>query len=228
MRARSTTVLRNIINATVFPLHRTGKLEEELSDMYDLSKVSESVEASLKSSRRRMFRRWRGFADGLRTQWHMISFVAAVFIGTLATMLQDPFVSKSPLALATAAVSLLCALSSLLYGVILHVHLSKIKSWEATIMWLKNMQHLQTQSLVNPVKLLVSPLAWLLCSAAFFILALFLAYVWAPDLGETNVRRHPVLRAAVACVFLAWAVQGPVAFWTLRQLRRRPPPDTLA
>lgn len=156
MRARSTTVLRNIINATVFPLHKTEKLEQELKNLYDLSKVSETVEASLKCSRRRMFRRWRDFADGLRTQWHMISFVAAVFIGyvhlfplsfpqlgfqrscrTLATMLQDQFVSKRPSALAAAAVSLLCALSSLLYGIILHVHLSKIKSTEATTMWLK-------------------------------------------------------------------------------------------
>lgn len=112
---------------------------------------------------------------------------------------------------------------------------------------IQSVQRLQTKSLINPVKLLVSPLVWLLwyvgtnpdhpapyvnsrlgSSAAFFILALFLAYVWAPDLGETNVRRHPVLRAAVACVFLAWAVQGPVAFWTVRQLRGRPLPDTLA
>lgn len=156
MRARSTTILRKIINATVFPLHNTRKLEEDLNDLYDLSKVSETAEASLKFSRRRIFHRWRGFADGLRTQWHMINYVAAVFIGyvhlypisfarlgsqhtsrTLATMLQDPFVSKSPLALAAAAVSLLCALSSLLYGVILHVHLSKIKSLETIINWLK-------------------------------------------------------------------------------------------
>lgn len=81
MKARSTTVLRNIINATVFPLHKTGKLEEELNDLCDLSKVSETAETSLKFSHRRIFRRWGVFADGLRTQWHMISFVAAVFVG---------------------------------------------------------------------------------------------------------------------------------------------------
>ncbi|EKM54073.1 uncharacterized protein PHACADRAFT_196508 [Phanerochaete carnosa HHB-10118-sp] len=169
-------------------------------------------------------RRWRRVARGLLEQWQVMNYVSAVFIGTIATMLQDPMVTSSTISRTSAAVALLYALSSLCCGSMLYLHIVKIKRPQHALDWVINFQTLTSSRWINPLTILATPATFLLWAATFFVLALFISYVWQPP----NMVPQLFPRIATACALAMCAGQMLLVAWTLRKLEPAPQPRSRA
>lgn len=132
-------------------------------------------------------------------------------------MLQDPLVSSNALGRASATVALLCALSSLCCGSMLYLHIVRIKGAVHALDWVSNLQTLSASRWSDPLAALLAPAMLLLWSAASFILALLLAYVFPPHMPDSpGVQDIPRIAAAVA--LLACTAYTLRVAWVLRRL----------
>ncbi|GJE96769.1 hypothetical protein PsYK624_129750 [Phanerochaete sordida] len=163
-------------------------------------------------------RHWKRTARGLLEQWQMTNYVSAVFIGTTATMLQDPRVAGSDVARTSAAVAFLCALSSLGCGALLYLHLARIKAAEHAVAWIGNLETLTARRWPNPLATLLAPATLLLWSAASFALALATSHVFPPSATGAPPAPRPCPRVAAALALAACAAQTLRVAWTVRRL----------
>ncbi|KAI0093317.1 hypothetical protein BDY19DRAFT_923257, partial [Irpex rosettiformis] len=95
-----------------------------------------TIPRKLQKPERLIHKRWGECTKNLRTQWQVINYVDAVFIGAIVTMLQDDIVSTNDIAQPLAVAAFLCTLASLCWGVVFYVHMEKRRDPHGTRTWI--------------------------------------------------------------------------------------------
>ncbi|OBZ69525.1 hypothetical protein A0H81_10491 [Grifola frondosa] len=120
--------------------------------------------------------RWSFFLCMLLKQWKILTAICGGLLSTSVALLQVSDISQNPLTNAFAIISMVCALTGLLLGL---VHFFTLYNVQNALLWIQDAAQLGWRSVSA---LLAAPAAWLAWSAIAF-LALILAYVWrAPEL----------------------------------------------
>ncbi|KAI0700902.1 hypothetical protein BC835DRAFT_1325485 [Cytidiella melzeri] len=213
------------------PLHIQAELSTlcddfPVSNMRGTTPAVECTTFGKTSSARRtsksLQRRWSACTKNLCTQFQMVNYVAAVFIGALVTMLQDPVISSNPTAKLLATTAFLCALGSFCWGVVFQIHISRARTPLDARLWLLNARYVCRCKWWNFEVMFSLPTVWLLWSALLFCLALVLSYIC--DVSDVTV--PPILsRLPGIFVVLVWALQVPLVVWTLARLGKSPRTD---
>ncbi|KIP08267.1 hypothetical protein PHLGIDRAFT_384795 [Phlebiopsis gigantea 11061_1 CR5-6] len=203
--------------------HTLRRLSELVESLHGQTAITQSVGHATPSHSRRpdvqnFYLRWSRFSQCLTGQWQAMNYVSAVFVGTMATMLQDPTVFGHTVGRTCITVAFLCSLASLCCGSMLSIHLSNVKSVGEAAVWTTNLHGMSSNLWSNPVVALAAPAVWLILSALFFVATLIASYVWQPPDAGT----HIVSRVIIGCVIVAWLAQTISMVWTLHELRTVP------
>ncbi|KAI0812408.1 hypothetical protein BC629DRAFT_1589181 [Irpex lacteus] len=154
-------IVSRMVNVPSFSRYVQSELSALLEDSASLGVNTAAPGVNPSTSAKILHRRWGVCTKNLRIQGQMVNYVAAVFIGALITMLQDSVVSTNSLAQPVATVSLLCALASLCWGVVLYMHVARRRHVDETRTWLFNAVRIRSMWW-NVETMFTLPLVWLL------------------------------------------------------------------
>ncbi|KAF8632233.1 hypothetical protein AX15_001985 [Amanita polypyramis BW_CC] len=120
---------------------------------------------------------WEAFINTLLKEWKTLNIISVLLLSAILTMLQLPGAVTEPLILYTSLASLICSLTSLLYGCMYIIRFGSMRKTYRAIAWAKAVQKAKTSIWWNVWVLLAMPAIWLAWSILLFMLGI-MTYVW--------------------------------------------------
>ncbi|KAJ6549696.1 hypothetical protein B0H19DRAFT_873234, partial [Mycena capillaripes] len=84
---------------------------------------------------RRFNMSWEGFIDALLREWKTQNVISDLMLSAIRTMLQIDAVAADPISRATALISLVCALMSLLFGSLYIIRFAAMRKMYKAVCW---------------------------------------------------------------------------------------------
>ncbi|KAF8955229.1 hypothetical protein BDZ97DRAFT_1674456 [Flammula alnicola] len=120
---------------------------------------------------------WQAFIDSLLREWKTLNIISVLLLSAILTILQIESAASDPLTRYSALLSMLCALTSLLYGCIHIIRFGTMRKTYKGAEWAQEAQQSRTGIFWNIWVLLAMPATWLAWSMTLYIITI-MAFVW--------------------------------------------------
>ncbi|TFK37836.1 hypothetical protein BDQ12DRAFT_631934 [Crucibulum laeve] len=125
----------------------------------------------------RLKRSWEYFIDSLMREWKTLNIVSVLLLSAILSMLQIEAAASDLLTRFSALLSLICALTSLLYGCMFIIRFSSMRKTHKAVEWAEAAQRTKTSIFWNVWVLLAMPATWLAWSIILYIICV-MSFVW--------------------------------------------------
>ncbi|TFK25135.1 hypothetical protein FA15DRAFT_591189, partial [Coprinopsis marcescibilis] len=120
---------------------------------------------------------WECFIDSVMREWKTFNIISVLLLSAILTILQIDSAATDPLTRYTALASLLCALTSLLYGCMYIIRFGSMRKAHKAAEWALEARKSNTLIIWNVWVLLAMPAVWLSWSLILYICCI-MSFLW--------------------------------------------------